>query len=112
MKDHPLSKAANWIKQITDYDSTEIKTPTNKLFWDPMEVVVSVRSQEMKMNKDYALIVMSFVDPMGYKQLMQERASRRQNIQDKWNARCLSRRLRSELNNSGVTCVKTCRSKL
>lgn len=111
MEDHTLTKHTKLIKQITDNTLTEKNTPTNKLFGD----LYSFVRQELKMNKmnkEYSLLMMSIVDSMGYKQVMQERELRRQRIQDKWDARCLSRRLRSELNNSGVTCVKTSHPKL
>ena len=57
-------------------------------------------------------IFLAMHDPDAYRKFLEKKQQHRQNIQDRWNARCLSRRLRTQLSSNGITCMKTHCSKL
>lgn len=62
---------------------------------------------QKKLSELFQEIFLAMNDPDAYCKLLEKKQQHRQNIQDRWNARCLSRRLRAELSSNGITCIKT-----
>ena len=78
----------------------------NTSIWSDDLPQIRLPSQK-KLSEFIHEIFLAVNDQDAYLKLLEKKQRHRQNIQDRWNARCLSRRLRAELSSNGITCIKT-----